>query len=77
MKVLHETPGIDHVPGFGERKICKARSVPLRENVGKLKGYGVVFQMVAEENCRILIFSRNGIYKSEQELMGMVKQRMD
>ena len=77
LKGLRETPGIDQFPGFGERKIYKARVVPLRENAGKLKGYRVVFQVVAGENCRILVFSRYGIYRSEQELMSMVKQRMD
>jgi len=77
LKGLQETPAIDRVPGFGERKIFKARVVPLRENVGKSKGYRVIFQMIDEENCKILAFSRHGIYKFEQELINLVKVRID
>lgn len=77
LKGLRETPAIDPFPGFGERKIYKARVVPLRENVGKSKGYRVILQIIDEENCRILVFSRHGIYKSEQELINLVKERMD
>ena len=76
LKGLRETPAIDPFPGFGERKIYKARVVPLQENVGKSKGYRVIFQMIDEENCKILVFSRHGIYKSEQELINLVKQRI-
>lgn len=76
LKGLRETPAIDPFPGFGERKIFKARVVPLRENIGKSKGYRVVFQMTDQENCKILVFSRHGIYKSEQELINLVKERM-
>lgn len=76
LKGLGETPAIDPFPGFGERKIYKARVVPLKENVGKSKGYRVIFQMVDEENCNILVFSRHGIYKSEQELINLVKERI-
>lgn len=75
LKGLRETPGIDPFPGFGERKIYKARVVPLRENVGKSKGYRVVFQVIDEESYKILVFSRHGIYKSEQELINLVKER--
>lgn len=77
LKGLRETPAIDLFPGFGERKIYKARVVPLQENVGKSKGYRVVLQIIDEENCKILVFSRHGIYKSEQELINLVKERMD
>lgn len=77
LKGLRETPAIDPFAGFGERKIYKARVVPLRENFGKSKGYRVVFQMMDQENCKILVFSRHGIYKSERELINLVKQRID
>jgi len=76
LKGLCETPAIDSFPGFGERKIYKTRVVPLRENVGKSKGYRVIFEMESEENCKIMIFSRHGIYKSEQELIKLIKQRL-
>lgn len=77
LKGLHETPAIDSFPGFGERKIYKARVVPLRENLGKSKGYRVIFQVMDEENYKILVISRHGIYKSEQELINLVKERMN
>jgi hypothetical protein len=76
LKGVQETPGIDPFPGFGEYKIYKGRVVPLRENIGKSKGYRVVFQIIDEENCKILVFSRHGIYKSEQELINLVKERL-
>jgi hypothetical protein len=76
LKGLRETPAIDPYPGFGERKIYKARIVPLRENVGKSKGYRVIFQMLDDECCKILAYSRHGIYKSEQELISLVKDRI-
>jgi len=76
LKGLRETPAIDTFPGFGERKIYKARVVPLRENVGKSKGYRAVFQMIDDESCKILVFSRHGVYKSEQELINLVKRRI-
>ena len=76
LKGLRETPAIDAFPGFGERKIYKARVVPLQENFGKSKGYRVVFQVIDEENCKILVFSRHGIYKSEQGLINLVKERI-
>ncbi len=76
LKGLRETPAIDAFSGFGERKIYKARVVPLRENVGKSKGYRAVFQMIDDESCKILVFSRHGIYKSEQELINLVKERV-
>ena len=76
LKGLRETPAVDHFPGFGERKIYKARVVPLKENIGKSKGYRLVFQMIDEDNCKILVFSRHGIYKFEQELINLVKERL-
>jgi len=75
LKGLRETPAIDAFSGFGEREIYKARVVPLRENIGKSKGYRAVFQMIDDESCKILVFSRHGIYKSEQELINLVKER--
>ena len=77
LKGLRETPGIDSFPGFGTCKIYKARVVPLQENVGKSKGYRAVFQMIDEESCKVLVFSRHGIYKSEQELINLIKGRID
>ena len=77
LKGLRETPAIDPFPGFGERKIYKARVVPLQESVGKSKGYRLIFQMIDEENCKILVFSRHSIYKSEQELIKLAKGRVD
>lgn len=74
-KGLSETPAIEAFPGFGERKIYKGRVVAMKENVGKAKGYRIVFQMVSADYCKILVFSRHGIYKSEQELMAIVKNR--
>jgi hypothetical protein len=76
LKGICETPAIDQFPGFGERKIYKARVVAMRENFGKSKGYRVIFQMTDAENCVILAFSRHGVYKSEQELISLVKQRI-
>jgi len=76
LKGLRETPAIDPFPGFGERKVYKARVVPLRENAGKANGYRAVFQMINGESCKILVFSRHGIYKSEQELISLVRRRI-
>jgi len=42
LKGLKETPGIDSFPGFGSAKVYKGRVVPLKENVGKSKGYRVI-----------------------------------
>lgn len=75
LKGLHETTGVDRFPGFGEREIYKGRVVPLRENFGKSKGYRVVFQMMDDVYCTILVFSRHGVYGSEQELMNLVRER--
>src|SRR3990167_2109513 len=67
LKGIHETPAIDQISGFGENKIYKGRVVPLKENIGKSKGYRVIFQIIAEK-YKILVFSRHGIYKTEREL---------
>jgi len=76
-KGLKETPAIDSYPGFGNAKIYKGRVVPLRENTGKSKGYRVIFQISAVNYCKIIIFSCHGIYKTEQELINIIKQRID
>ena len=75
IKGVNETPGIDLFPGFGENKIYKGRVVPLKENVGKSKGYRVIFQLM-EGKFRILVFCRHGIYKTEKELIEMIKERL-
>lgn len=75
LKGLKETPGINPFPGFGPVKIYKGRVVPLRENVGKSKGYRVVFSL-EEERCQILVFSRHGIYHDEQDLIDLIKMRL-
>ena len=76
LKGLEETPGIDQYPGFGAAKIFKARVVPLGENVGKSKGYRVIFQLLEEQKYKILVFSRHGVYKSELELKRLIKNRL-
>ena len=76
MKGIRETPAIDSFPGFGQAKIYKGRIVPLRENMGKSKGYRVIFQEIEEQNFKILVFSRHGIYKTEQDLINIVKERI-
>lgn len=76
LKGVRETPGVEMYPGFGNAKIYKGRVVPLRENIGKSKGYRVIFQMVDESCCEILVFSRHGIYKSEQDLIRLIKVRL-
>lgn len=65
-----------HFPGFGERKIYKARIVPLKENIGKSKGYRAIFQLL-EENYRILVFTRHGIYRTESKLIKLIKERAE
>ena len=76
LKGLMETPGIDRFSGFGENKIYKGRVVPLKENMGKSKGYRVIFQEIDGESFKILVFSRHGIYKTEQELIKLIKERI-
>ena len=77
LKGLKETPAIDPFPGFGQAKIYKGRVVPLRENVGKSKGYRVILQILGDDRCMILVFSRHGVYKTEQELISLVRERME
>jgi len=76
LKGIRETPGIDIFSGFGDEKIYKGRVVPLKENVGKSKGYRVIFQALNSNYYKILFFSRHGIYKSEQELINIIKNRL-
>ena len=64
LKGLRETPGTDLFPGFGTAKIFKGRVIPLKENIGKSKGYRVIFQLTAERQYKILVFSRHGIYRN-------------
>ncbi len=75
-KGLSETPAIESFPGFGECKIYKGKVVAMKENVGKAKGYRVIFQMINAECYKIIVFSRHGIYSSEQELIGTIKERI-
>lgn len=80
VKGLEETQAIDRYPRFGAHEIYKARVVPLHENYGKSKGYRVVFELIKkseEEVCVILCFSRHGIYKKEQELINIIKERIE
>ncbi len=76
LKGIKETPGIDIFSGFGNEKVYKGRVVPLKENIGKSNGYRVIFQIINEEKCLILFFSRHGIYKSEHELIEIIKNRL-
>lgn len=76
LKWLRETPGIDQYPGFGQYKIYKARVIPLKENCGKSKGYRLIFQFLENDEYLILVFSRHGIYGSEQELINLIKSRL-
>jgi len=76
VKGLDGTTGIDQYPGFGQRKIYKARVVPLKENIGKLGGYRLIFEITSEQDCIILVFSRHGIYKTEQELANLIRLRI-
>lgn len=73
-KGIRETPALDKMTGFGGYKIYKGRVVPLKENIGKSKGYRVIFQLL-ENKYKILVFSRHGIYKTERELTKLIKER--
>lgn len=75
VKGLRETTGIEAYQGLGAFKVYKARVVPLRENAGKSNGYRLIFQFDGE-TCTILVFSRHGIYKSEHELLSLIKERL-
>lgn len=76
LKGLRETPGIDQFPGFGNFKVYKARVVPLKENMGKSKGYRIIVQMISDDCFKVLAFSRHGIYHDEQDLIDIVKARL-
>ena len=76
VKGLDGTTGIDQYPGFGQHKIYKARVVPLKENLGKSKGYRLIFEMLNEQECQVLVFSRHGIYKTEGELVNLIRARL-
>ena len=75
-KGLKETPGIDPYPGFGQEKVFKARVIPLRENRGKSNGYRLVFRLSSGDSYEILVFSKHGVYKSESEFIGIIKNRL-
>ena len=75
-KGLSEPPGIDQCPGFGDLKIYKARVVAIKENVGKSKSYRAIFELQGD-CCRILVFSRHGIYHDEKDLIDLIKMRLD
>lgn len=80
LKGLKETPAIDLFPGFGGHRIYKGRVVPLKENFGKSKGYRVVFEIIKQGEvlaCKILVFSRHGVYRSEKDLVVLVKERIE
>ena len=76
LKGIKETPGINQIPGFGQEKVFKARVIPLKENCGKSSGYRLIFRIVGNELCEIILFSRHGIYKDESELIKIIKSRL-
>ena len=76
LKGVKETPSVDIFPGFGRCVIYKGRVVPLKENFGKSKGYRVIFRALENGGYTILVFSRHGVYKSEQELINLIKNRL-
>lgn len=77
LKGVKETPGIDQCSGFGESKIYKGRVIPLKENMGKSKGYRVIFEMESDDCCKIIVFSRHGIYHDENDLLQIIKNRLN
>lgn len=76
LKGLCETPCIKMFSGFGGIKIYKARVIPLKEKCGKSDGYRIVFQLLENEKYKILVFSRHGVYKNEQVLLELIKDRI-
>lgn len=76
LKGLKETPGIKQYPGFGQEKIFKARVIPIKENCGKSDGYRLIFKTVSDDLYKIIVFSRHGIYKDENELIKIIKNRL-
>jgi len=77
LKGVRETPAISEFPGFGNCRIYKGRVIPLKENFGKSKGYRVIFQKINETDYKILVFSRHGIYNTEQELIKIIRSRLE
>ena len=75
-KGLHETPGIKQCPGFGQEKIFKARVIPIKENCGKSDGYRLILKMVFNGSYEVILFSRHGTYKNENELIQIIKSRL-
>lgn len=75
-KNIKEMPGIKPYPGFGQNKVFKAKVIPLRENCGKSNGYRLVFRILDNDLYEILIFSRHEIYKSERDLIKIIKIRL-
>jgi hypothetical protein len=75
-KGVHETPAVEEYPGYSGARIFKARVVPLQENVGKSKGYRVIFQMCSDDLCKIVIFTRHTVCRSEAELIEIIKRRL-
>ena len=80
VKGLENTPSIDKCKGYGsDCNIYKARIIPLKENFGKSNGYRVIFCIKTKEEsqiCYILFFTRHGIYKKEDDLIKIVKERI-
>ncbi len=78
VKGINETPGIDPYPGFGDKKIYKARVVPLKENRGKSDGYRLVFQLISNDCIKLVAYYRHnaGKLKKESKVMGVVKSRL-
>ncbi len=75
-KGLAETPAIDQMPGFGNKKIYKARVVLLKENISKSHGYRLIFQVLDTDKFEILVFSRHGVYHDENDLIILIKNRI-
>lgn len=44
----------------------------LKENCGKSKGYRLIFQLMGNDEYLVLVFSRHGIYGTEQELINLL-----
>ena len=76
LKGLKETPGIKQYSGFGQENIFKARVIPIKENCGKSDGYRLIFKFVSDDLYKIIVFSRHGIYKNENELIKIIKSRL-
>lgn len=73
-KGLKEMTGIEgQYPGFGDKQIYKAYVVALQENVGKIKGYRVIFQLL-DDACYILGYVRHPDYQ-EKDLIALIKIR--